>query len=199
MTFKNEYKYFNSYLDEIIYTTLLKPNDKFIIIDKDYPRVLNTYSSILLELDEYNRAKNYLKLAGNLNPLNIPIILNQVRICDYETNPQEIKRLLEKALKIVHDKDYLFMIYKSLADYYKQICEIEVSKELFKLGNGNIDVDKNLLSSYNVQLGFNPEILSIMLYASDLADKKGDFSESYLIYQDYYELKEFNEKLNKKL
>ena len=142
-----KYYYFDSFTDEVIFNSILnKDKTKITILKDDYPIVFNNYGRILMENDEYFKAKTYLKLANDLNPLNIQYKYNLIKVYDYETNYEMIEKTLKDALLTVHDINDLFGIYESLGYYYKQIKKCEISEILFNLNCKSISkIDKTLL------------------------------------------------------
>lgn len=192
-----EYYYFDSFTDEIIFDTLFKTNDNVKIIENNHPLIFSMYGSVLMNFNEYSKAKAYFKLANKINPLNIRYIIDMAKIYDVEGNGKAVKSSLDYALSVVHDEFDLFDIYEYYAMYFKQIGELDFSKILFSLKNkkslNNYDSDYliNQFDKYNVSLGFETRILNVVQYASSLVSY--DFDKSYDLYYDYLDLYEFNQ------
>lgn len=194
-----EYHYFKSELEEILFDSLISHEDNVVVLKEDYVAILNIYSNALFELGHYSKAKSVLKLARDINPFDIDVLINLVRIYDVELNYECIYLILMDALKIVYDIDDLLRIYRVLGQYFYQIGEKKIGNLLLNLisydsfKKFDINELKILFAKYGIQLGFNEELLSAYQFYYGLVRKKGDFTREYIVYQDYWELCEFNE------
>lgn len=170
------------------------------ILKYDYPFIFATYGETLMKFDEFSKAKYFLELANKSNPFDIGILLRLVKIYCIELNKEKIEEIFNYALDVVYDEYYLFYIYEFLAEYYSKINQIEISELLSKIAEeesfnvADKDYIKNLFNKYNLNLGFNEELISQMEHIVNVLDQKGDFTESYLLYQDCSDLKMFNRK-----
>ena len=191
--------YFRSYLEEILFDSLIPHGDNVIVIERDYVTILKLYSDALIELGQYSKAKSILRMAYDLNPFSVDVLHSLLRVYDLEMNYKGIKSALDDALKIVYDKDDLFRIYRMFGKYLNKMGEKEMGNLLVSLISEDsfkkFDVAelKGLFNANGIQLGFGDELMSAYQFYVNVLNKKGDFAEEYNAYQDYWELCEFNE------
>ncbi|WP_048812485.1 hypothetical protein [Methanobrevibacter ruminantium] len=209
---EENYFYFNNKFEEnfyfifFIHSKYVNVSQKedvlknYKILKYDYPFILAAYGETLIEFDEFSKAKYFLELANKISPFDIGILRQLLRIYCIELDREKIEEIFNYALDIVYDEYYLFYIYEFLSEYYLQINQIEIGNLLSQIAKeesfnvAEKHYIKDLFNKYDINLGFNEELISHMEYIVNLLNKKGDFTESYLLNQDCADLKRFNRK-----
>ncbi|WP_407378362.1 hypothetical protein [Methanobrevibacter sp.] len=191
-----EYHYFSKPIEQTIFFELFEPEKEVIILKDNFYDIFMGYVSILRIFDEYSKAKSYLKLAHDLNPVRTSPLFVLAQIYDNEYEGKLVEKTLKDALAVAQDTYDLFETYGRLADYYEVIHEDEISQLLRQLRKKRSfeGFDKayveNLFNRYGIQLGFNPKIIDIYHRNSVSAHFNG--SDEYGAYYDYWELAEIN-------
>lgn len=191
-----EYHYFSNLIEKTIFFELFKPQKEVVILKENFYDIFMGYASILRTFDEYSKAKSYLKLAHDLNPVRTSPLFVLAQIYDYEYEGKLVEKTLKDALAIAHDVYDLFYTYERLAEFYKVIHEDEISQLLRQLAKRKSfegfdkEYVESLFNRYSIQLGFNPKIVEIYHKNSVSVHFSGD--DEYGSYYDYWELAEIN-------
>ena len=191
-----EYHYFSTPIEKTIFFELFEPKKKVRILKDNYYDIFIRYASVLRLFDDNSKAKSYLKLAHDLNPVSTLPLFILAKIFDDEYEADLVEKTLKNALAIAQDTYDLFQTYEELAKYFKTIHEDEISRLLFELNihksfeSFDKEYVKNLFNRYDIPLGFNPKIVDI--YHKNYVSAHFSGSDEYGAYYDYWEIAEIN-------
>ena len=177
-----DYFHFANPIEEILYGVYIGDAESINQLGLDEPleEIYQIYSIAYMIEGKVDDAEKYLKIANQINPVSAIILM---RICEFYQNKNEEEKLKDLALdlmKYTYDVELLISSYFKLADYYYHTNqELELYDHLFnffialKGEDKDVSEDIKFLESKGVQVGFNPEVVQILLYLYDTHSKQG--------------------------
>ena len=179
-----DYFHFSNPIEEILFDVYLGKIDEVKVLDfKDnLDEIYHIYAIAYGAIGDDENALKHLKIANQINPVSCPILM---RLCEhYQSKNEEhmIKDLALDIMKYTYDSALLTSSYFKLADYYYHTNqEMELYDHLLnffihlKSGEDGNDASEDIiyLQEHGIQVGFNPEVVNILLYLYDLHTKQG--------------------------
>lgn len=202
-----QYYHFSNPIEEILFDVYLGEIESVqtIDLDENIDELFVVLSIAHHGLGDGENALKYLKTANKINPVSAPILM---RLCEFyqERNEEHmIKEYAKDIMKYTYDKDLLVSSYFKLADYYYHTRqEMELYDHFFnfymqiRTGENMGDVRKDIeyLKSHGVQVGFNEEIIKILLYLIDVHTQQNMANVVEYFKNILYEVVEFNKMLH---
>ena len=151
-------------------------------MEENLDELYHVYAIAFGAIGDIENAEKYLKIANKINPVSTLVLM---RLCEHYQSKNEEHKLKELALDIMkytYDSEILVSSYFKLADYYYHTNqEMELYNHLLNFymqlrtgeNMGNVSEDIKYLTEHDIQVGFNPEVLQILLYLIDLHTKQG--------------------------
>lgn len=180
---KIDYHHFVNPIEELLFNVYIGDvkKAKTLDLDMELEELYVVYSIAYGILGDIESAEKYLNVAHMINPVSAPILM---RLCEfYQAKHEEerLKGLAEDILRYTYDPDLLKSCYFKLADYYYHVGDdLEMYGHLLNFfaalkGVEDMDVGQDIsyLEGRGVQVGFNGEVVDIIIYLIDIHQKQG--------------------------
>lgn len=179
-----DYYHFANPIEEILFDIYIEKIDgvKTLELGENLEELYHVYSIAYDAIGDKESAEKYLLTAHSINPVSAPILM---RLCEHYQSVNKEEMIKEYALDIMkytYDSDLLVSSYFKLADYYYHTNqEMELYDHLLSffmllksgeaMGDGSEDI--KYLEEHGVQVGFNKEVVAILMYLYDTHKKQG--------------------------
>ena len=202
-----DYYHFSNPIEEILFDVYIGKIEEVKILDleENLDEIYHVYSIAFDEIGDIENAEKYLKIANQINPVSCPILM---RLCEHYQAKNEESKIKDFALDIMkytYDSELLISSYFKLADYYYHTNqEMELYEHLLSFymhlrtweNMEDVSKDMKYLEEHDVQVGFNPEVLQILIYLIDVHTKQGLESTAGYFKNIFGEMIEFTNSLN---
>ena len=178
-----DYYHFANPIEQILYGLYIDDDESIKKLGYDeepLDEIYQIYAMAYEAKGEMELAQKYLLIANQINPVSAII---KMRLCEFYQLVNEEHKIRDFALDIMkytYDVDLLVASYFKLADYYYHMNQdIEIYDHvlnLFMVLHGeDMDVsgDIKYLEDRGFQVGFNPEVVQILLYLYDVHTEHG--------------------------
>lgn len=176
-----DYYHFANPIEEILYNEYLGEFDSIKKIDKPLEDLYIIYAMAYIKSNDLENGEKYLKIANKINPVSARILMNLSNLYQQKNEEEKLKELAMDIMKYTYEVDLLKSSYFKLADYYYHTNqEPELYNHLLSFymqiatGEiGNISEDIKYLKNHSIQIGFNSEIIKILMYLIDVFTQQG--------------------------
>ena len=120
-----EYRRFNEYFEQVLYTQLFKPKREVQPLNLPYPETYMRYGGLLFELKRYEEAKAALLKGLQYNPLNFSLFAEYTETVKVTEDVEKYKEATLKGFGLAFRGPDVARCYRNLAYYYAE-------KELFR-------------------------------------------------------------------
>lgn len=179
-----DYHHFSNPIEEILFDVYVGKIDEVKVLDlKDnLDEIYHVLAIAYDAIGDKENSEKFLKIANRINPVSCPILM---RLCEHYQSKNEEHMIKDFALDIMtysYNTDLLVSSYFKLADYYYHTNqEMELYDHLLhffvQLKSGedgeNVADDIKYIEEHGIQVGFNPEVINILMYLLDLHTKEG--------------------------
>ncbi len=176
-----DYYHFANPIEEILYNEYLGEFDSIKKIDKPLEDLYIIYAMAYIKSNDLENGEKYLKIANKINPVSARILMNLSNLYQQKNEEEKLKELAMDIMKYTYEVDLLKSSYFKLADYYYHTNqEPELYNHLLsfymQIATGeirNISEDIKYLKNHSIQIGFNSEIIKILMYLIDVFTQQG--------------------------
>ena len=176
-----DYYHFANPIEEILYNEYLGEFDSIKKIDKPLEDLYIIYAMAYIKSNDLENGEKYLKIANKINPVSARILMNLSNLYQQKNEEEKLKELAMDIMKYTYEVDLLKSSYFKLADYYYHTNqEPELYNHLLsfymQIATGeirNISEDIKYLKNHGIQIGFNSEIIKILMYLIDVFTQQG--------------------------
>lgn len=201
------YYHFSNPIEEILFDVYIGKIDevKTLDLEENLDEIYHVYSIAFGASGDIENAERYLKIANQINPVSCPILLQLCEHYQAKNEEHEIKDFALDIMKYTYDSELLKSSYFKLADYYYHTNqEMELYDHLLSFfmqlrageSMGNPSEDIKYLEEHDVQVGFNPEIIQILLYLIEVHTQQGLESTTAYFKNILRDIIEFTNSLN---
>ncbi len=202
-----DYYHFSNPIEEILFDVYIGKIEEVKILDlgENLDEIYHVYSIAFGGIGDIENAEKYLKIANQINPVSCPVLM---RLCEHYQAKNEENKIRDFALDIMkytYERELLISSYFKLADYYYHTNqEMELYEHLLSFyihvrtweNMEDVSEDMKYLEEHDVQVGFNPEVLQILIYLIDVHTKQGLESTVAYFKNIFGEMIEFTNSLN---
>lgn len=135
-----EYKSFFKPIEEVLYHHLFKPAKEVELTSDDYSSLYRTYGRLLLEKEDFDKAKDNLIKAIKWNPMNITAKFEYAESYRNLGNMEMFAAINAEILKYAYHVRALSRAYSNLALYFFEEKKIDIATALIYVA---MEFDKN--------------------------------------------------------
>ena len=203
---KIDYYHFSNPLEELLFSVYIDNGEvKTLGMDEPLDEIYHIYSIAHAVKGDFESSLKYLKIANQINPVSAPILM---KLCETYQQMHQEEKLIDYVcdiFKYTYDRELLISNYFKLADYYFHTNQkLELYDHLFNfflfLKSGDeekpVKDDIKYFKKHNVPVGFNEEIISMLLYLIDVHNKQGMPNAAEYFKNMLKDIVEFNKSLN---
>lgn len=202
-----DYYHFSNPIEEILFDVYIGKIDevKTLDLEENLDELYHVYSNAFAASGDIDSAEKYLIIANQINPVSCPVLMQLCELYQSKNEEHKIRNFALDIMKYTYDSELLVSSYFKLADYYYHTNqEMELYNHLLSFymqlrtgeSMGNPCEDIKYLEEHDVQVGFNPEVLQIVLYLFDIHTKQGLEGTSAYFKNILGEIIEFTNSLN---
>lgn len=202
-----DYYQFSNPLEELLFDFYVcKIGEvKSLGLDEPLDEIYQIYAIAYAAKGDLDNALKYLKIANQINPVSAPILMRLCEIHQQRHEEEMIKELSCDIFKYTYDRELLISNYFKLADYlFHTNKNMELYDHLFNfflfLKSGDeekpVKDDIKYFKEHNVQVGFNEEIISMLIYLIEVHNQQGMPNAAEFFKNMLRDIVEFNTSLN---
>lgn len=198
-----DYYHFANPIEELLYESYICETDsiKKLNLNEPLDEIYMFYALGFLNLHDLDNALKYMKIANKINPVSSEILMRLCEIYQQRDEESQLKPLIDDIFKYVYDKQLLISNYFKLADYlFHTYQNMELYDHLFnffiflQVGESEKPVKEDIeyFKKNSVPVGFNPEIIKILIKLYDNYSKQGMINACEYFENILNEIIEFN-------
>ena len=208
----NEYHHFNNSLELFLYS-LSKPAKQIRQVQEDFVHPYVLYGFVLLELKQYDKARNALEKALKWNPVKVSTIFELAEIYKIEKKWEKYLEFTNICFGYVYTSQDLARCYRNLGYYYVEQKEYDLASNLYYYSLGldksqmaqsqlafifvttgkqfsppSVKEAQRVLESHKIPLWFNNAVIMIASNLATNAEEVQNIDEAIFYYGILYDI-----------
>ncbi|ADC46599.1 TPR repeat-containing protein [Methanobrevibacter ruminantium M1] len=203
-----DYYHFANPIEEILFNVYIEDIDsvKTLNLEECLELIYFTLARAYGKKGDKEKEEKYLKIANKINPVSAIILLRLCKYCQSINENEKIKELAPDIMKYSYNSKILIESYLTLAfsylddkqekELYNHLMQFYLTVETGTDFWDSIKEDIKYLEEHEIQVGFNPEMFSILKYLIALHTKQGREDTAKYFKDILYLMEEFTKSLN---